>query len=129
MSTLRASHMGWGLFTWRVNDVDRVVLLVAGRRNLGDPVAEGRSALNCDALLAFEVHTVHLGPDVVATTDLMNVLDSAGIIENPLRQCGLTRVYVSGDADIALEVETGFVLVCELVNWGRGVGRCFRSDP
>lgn len=116
------------VITWSIDDIDRVLLLVTGRGNLGNPVTEGRSALDCDALFTFQVHAIHLGPHVVATSDLMDVLDSTGVIQNSFSQCGLARVYVSRDSDIPLELESSFVLFRELVDWRRGVCRCFRSD-
>jgi len=114
--------------TRSIDYIDRIPLLVTGRGILGDPVTESCGALDCDALFTFQVHAVHLGPHVVAATDLMNVLDSTGVIENPFRQGGLSRVYVSRNSDIPLELESRFVLFCEFVNWRRGVCRCLRSD-
>lgn len=95
---------------------------------LGKPVTECCGALDCDTLFTFQVHAIHLGPHVVATTDLMNVLDSAGVVEDSFCQRGLTRVYVGRDSDIPLKLETRIVLFCEFVNWWRGVCGCFRSD-
>ena len=115
------------LVTWSINYIDRIPLLVTGRGILGDPVTESCGALDCDTLFTFQVHAVHLGPHVVATADLMNVLDSTGVIQNPLCQGGLARVYVGRDSDIPLELESCFVLFCELVNRRRGVCRCLRS--
>lgn len=116
------------LVTWCVDDIDGIFFLVSGDGVLGDPVTEGCRALNRYPFFAFQVHAVHLGPHVVATADLMDVLDSTGIIQNPFGQCRLPRVYVGGYSNIPLELESRFVSFCELVNWRRGVGGCFRSD-
>ena len=113
--------------TWCINDVDRILLLVTGRRILGDPVTEGCGALDCDTLFTLQVHAVHLGPHVVTTADLMNVLDSAGVIQNPFCQRGLTRVYVGRDSDIPLELEPCFVFFREFVDRLGWVCGCFRS--
>jgi len=37
----------------------------------GEPVTKGGGTLNCDTLFAFKVHAVHLGTDIVLTTDLV----------------------------------------------------------
>ena len=74
-----------------VDDVDRVVVPF----NLGGGGGDG------DALLALEVHEVHLGA-VAALLDLVHPVDAAAVVEHPLGQGGLPRVDVGGDADIAM---------------------------
>ena len=60
----KAQHTG------RVNDVDGILFLLSSDRHGGLPVAEGSRALDGDALLALELHAVHLRTDVVAFSDL-----------------------------------------------------------
>ena len=116
------------LFTWGIDYVDRILLFVTGCGTFCQPVTECCGTLDCDTLFTFEVHAVHFSPHVVATTDFMNVLDSAGVIEDSFCQRGLARVNVSGDSDIPLELEPCVVLFRELVNWGGRVCGYFRSD-
>src|SRR5439155_286564 len=65
------------------------------------PHAVGRGGLNGDALLALEIHRVHLRADAVLATDLVNGVNSAGIEEDALGERGLARVDVGADADVA----------------------------
>ena len=116
------------LVTRSIDYIDRILLLVTGCGILVEPVTECCGALDCDTLFAFQVHAIHLGPHIVATADLMNVLNSTGVIQYSFRQRSLARVYVGGDSDIPLELKSCFVLFREFVNWRRGIYGCFRSD-
>ena len=64
------------------------------------PGTVGSGRLDGDALLALEVHGVHLGADAVAATHLVDLVDAAGVVQDPLRQRRLPGVDVRGDTDI-----------------------------
>ena len=72
----------------RVDDVDGVVVPLAGRRGGGDG----------DAALLLLLHPVHRRGALVDLTDL--VVD-AGVVEDPLGRRGLARVDVRHDPDVA----------------------------
>ncbi len=65
-----AARSAGGMRTGCIDDVDGVFLLLSGGRHGRFPVAERRSALDGDALLAFKFHTVHLRAHVVTPADL-----------------------------------------------------------
>ena len=73
----------------RVDQVDRVVFPLDGGGGAGDG----------DAAFAFEIHIVHRGPPF--PLDLLDAMDAAGIVENPLAQGRFARVDVSRNADIS----------------------------
>ena len=79
----------------RVDDVDRVVL----------PLAGGRGGRDRDAALLLLRHPVHRGGALVDLTDL--VVD-AGVVEDPLGRRGLARVDVRHDPDVADLGESGY---------------------
>lgn len=84
------------------------------------PGAVGGGGLDGDALLALEVHGVHLGPDAVAAADLVDLVDAAGVEEDPLGEGGLAGVDVGGDPDVA---DVGQQLLpLDLVDLGPGGG-------
>lgn len=64
------------------------------------PSAVGGSRLNGNPLLALEVHGVHLSADTITATHLVNLVDPAGVVEDPLRERRLPGVDVRGDADV-----------------------------
>ena len=76
----------------RIDDVD--VMLV--------PIGIGRSGRNGNAALTLLLHPVHDGGTLM---DLAGAVDSSRVIENPLRERGLTGIDVSHDADIANFIE------------------------
>ena len=107
----------------RALDLDREVD-VAGRVDEVDvvavPLAVGRGGLDRDALLALEVHRVHLGADAGLAADLLDLVDLARVEEDALGERRLPGVDVSGDADVADFVDGGheregpFELLCVL---------------
>ena len=74
----------------RVDQVDLVVV----------PLDRGGGAGDRDAALALQVHVVHGGAVAVAA-DVFDLVDAAGVEQNPLAQGRLARVDVGGDADVA----------------------------
>src|SRR4051812_34958646 len=74
----------------RINQIDNVVVPLERRGGTGDR----------DAALFFELHVVH-GGAVAAAADVLNFVDPARVIENPLAQGGLTRVDVGRDTDVS----------------------------
>ena len=76
----------------RVDDVDAVVVPLAGHRGGGDG----------DAALALLLHVIGRGVAVVHLADLVR---HAGVIEDPLGRGRLARVDMRGDADVADLVE------------------------
>jgi hypothetical protein len=85
-----------------VDDVDVVGLELLLR---AVPDAVRRCGLDGDALLALEVHRVHLGPDAVLAPHLVNLVDPTGVKEDTLGERRLARVDVGGDADVSDAVE------------------------
>mmetsp|Transcript_64569 Transcript_64569/g.203800 ORF Transcript_64569/g.203800 Transcript_64569/m.203800 type:complete len:281 (-) Transcript_64569:16-858(-) len=71
--------------------------------------------LNRDALLALEVHRVHLGTDAVLAAHLVNIADAARVVEDALGERGLARVDVGRDPDVPRLVENRKVPVGELI--------------
>jgi hypothetical protein len=75
---------------------------------------ESRRALDGDALLALQFHTIHLGTDIIlpshfpartsisapalkkkrVKTHLVDIAYPARIVQNPFRERGLPRVYM-----------------------------------
>ena len=74
----------------RIDEVDRVVL----------PLERGGGAGDRDAALLLELHVVH-GGAVAAAADVLDLVDAAGVVQNPLAQGRLARVDVGRDADVA----------------------------
>jgi len=68
----------------RVDDVDLVPV----------PTAVRRGRLDGDALLALEVHRIHLGAHTVLAAHVVDRVDLAREVEDPLGQCRLARVDV-----------------------------------
>ena len=64
------------------------------------PLAVRGGRLDRDALLALEIHRVHLGADAVLAADLVDRVDAARVIEDALGQRGLARVDMRRDADV-----------------------------
>lgn len=64
------------------------------------PGAVGGSGLDGDPLFALEVHGIHLGANTVAPAHLVDLVDPAGVVEDPLCQRRLPGVDVRGDADV-----------------------------
>ena len=85
-----------------VDDVDVVVRELILR---SVPDAVGRGGLDRDALLALEIHRVHLGADAVLAAHLVNLVDSTRVEQDALGERRLARVDVGGDADVADAVE------------------------
>ena len=54
-----------------VNNVDSILLFIAGCNVRRFPVAEGRSTLDSNPLLSFQVHAIHLGAYSIPTTNLV----------------------------------------------------------
>jgi len=75
---------------WRVNYIDVMVL----------PLAVGRSTLDRDALLSFELHAVHGCSDVVTAFDFVHFGNAASVEENAFCERGLTRIDVRGDSNV-----------------------------
>src|SRR4029077_18572974 len=65
------------------------------------PLAVGGRRLDGDALLALQVHRVHLRADARLAADLFDFVDLAGVEEDALRERGLPRVDVGRDTDVA----------------------------
>jgi len=86
--------------TGRVDDVyvDRLVLVLLLRPF---PHAVGRGGLDRDALLALEIHRVHLGADAVLAAHLVDFVNSTRVEEDALGERRLARVDVRRDADVA----------------------------
>ena len=82
----------------RVDDVD-----VVGRELVlrAVPHAVRRGGLDGDALLALEIHRVHLGADAVLAAHLVDLVDPARVEEDALGERRLARVDVRRDADVA----------------------------
>ena len=106
-------------------DVDRLLfeLLV---RSLPDAVRRGR--LDRDALLALELHRVHLGADAVLAADFVNLMDTTRIEEDALGERRLAGVDVRRDADVADAVDgdasgQGILSLFEGEAWGDSSGR------
>ena len=78
------------LLTGRIDDIDVGVT----------PRGEGGGRLNSDPFLTLQFHRVHFRTDAILPADVVDFLDTAGVEEDPLRQCGLARVDMSRDADI-----------------------------
>lgn len=79
-----------GLLTRSVNDVEVVVF----------PCGVGGSTLDGDSLFSLELHRVHLGSDIVLTTDLVNLVDTASVEQDTLGQGSLSRVNVGRDTNV-----------------------------
>ena len=77
--------------SWRVNDVDLVVVPRAIRRRTGDR----------DAALFFELHRIHLRANAVFAFDVVNRVDPICVEENPLGESGFATVDVGGNTDVA----------------------------
>jgi len=75
--------------TGRIDDVDALVVPIAGRRGRRD----------CYAALLFLLHPIHGGSAIMDFTDLMAL---AGVVENPFGRRRLTGVDMRHDADIAI---------------------------
>ena len=90
-----------------IDQVDVVGLLDALLLLL--PVGKGGGRLDGDTSLSFEFHGIHLGADTIATTDLVDGLDSAGVEKNALGDGGLAGI------DVGLYVGSCLVSVLVLV--------------
>ena len=75
-----------------VDQVDLVLL----------PLERGRGRGDRDAALALLLHPVHLG---LAVVDLADLVDLAGVEQEPLRDGGLAGVDVGDDAEVADHVD------------------------
>jgi hypothetical protein len=84
--------------TGRIDDVD-----VVGRELLlrSIPHAVGRGGLDRDALLALQIHRVHLGADAVFAAHLVNLVNATRVEQDPLGERRLAGVDVCRDADVA----------------------------
>ena len=65
------------------------------------PDAVRRRRLDGDALLALEIHRVHLGADAVLAAHLVNLVDAAGVEKDALGERRLPGVDVGRDTDVA----------------------------
>src|SRR5690606_26202120 len=63
-----------------------------------------------NAALPLQVHVVH-GGAIAAATDLANLVDAAGVVQDPLAEGRLTRVDVGRNADVS---QLGEVHICTL---------------
>src|SRR5207248_7856799 len=77
--------------------------------------AVGGGRLDGDALLALQLHRVHLGADLVLPLHLVDLVDPPGVIEDALGQGRLARVDVGRDADVADEVDVRHVCSALLI--------------
>ena len=73
-----------------IDEVDVAVVPLHARGGAGDR----------DAALALEIHVVH-GCAVTATLHLLDAVNAARVVENPLRERGLTGVDVGRDTHVA----------------------------
>ena len=87
----------------RVDDVDPVVVPIAGRRGGG----------NGDAALLFLLHPVHGGRAIV---DLAHLVGAAGVIKDTLGRRRLAGIDMRHDADIAIALQ-GVVRAMALDPW------------
>jgi hypothetical protein len=71
-----------------------VVSILSTIRCFLDPVAKRRGGLNCDALLSFELHRVHLCANGISPANFVYGVYSAGVEENSFGGSGLAAVYV-----------------------------------
>ncbi len=80
--------------TWpgRVDQVDLVLL----------PLERGRGRGDRDPALALLLHPVHLG---LAVVDLADLVDLAGVEQEPLRHGGLAGVDMGDDAEVADQID------------------------
>jgi len=84
--------------TGGIDDVDVVGLKLLLR---SVPNAVGRGRLDRDALLALEIHRVHLGADAVLAAHLVDLVNSTRVKEDALGERRLPGVDVRRDADVA----------------------------
>ena len=95
-----------------IDEIDVAVVPLHARGGTGDR----------DATLALEIHVVH-GRAVAAALHLLDAVNAASVVENPLRERGLTGVDVGRDAHVA---ELGQVHGRKHLRWRRaglaGVG-------
>ena len=80
-----------------------MMLTLCGSNCVCEPVphAVGRGGLDRDALLALEIHRVHLGADAVFAAHLVDLVDATRVEEDALGERRLARVDVRRDADVA----------------------------
>ncbi len=69
------------------------------------PGAVSGCGLDRDPPFLFEFHGIHGGSDAVLASYLVYGVDSFCVVENPLGECGLARVNVGADTDIADHVQ------------------------
>jgi hypothetical protein len=74
----------------RIDDVDRLILPLDGRRRRGDG----------NTTLLLEFHMVH-GHGTIFILDVAHAMDAAGVIQNALGQRGFTGVDMCGNPDIS----------------------------
>src|SRR5699024_5084947 len=65
------------------------------------PDAVGGGRLDRDALLALEIHRVHLGAHARLAPDLLDPVNLPRVVVDALRERGLPGVDVGGDTDVA----------------------------
>ena len=95
--TERALHLNGEVdVARRVDDVQAVVIAVAL------PVGRDRGRRDRDAALLLLLHVIGRGRTIVDLADLMNL---AGVIENPLGRRRLARIDVGHDAEVAVGLE------------------------
>ena len=92
-----------------VDDVD--VVHRAGAVG-GVPLAVRGRGLDGDALLALQIHRVHLRADGILALHLVDLVDPARVIEDALGQRRLARIDVGRDPDVADEVDVRLRHVC-----------------
>ena len=64
------------------------------------PGVVGGSGLEGDSLFAFKLQGIHLGANTVAPANLVDLVDLASVVEDPLCQRRLPGIDVHGDADV-----------------------------
>ena len=69
---------------------------------------ERRRALNRDAFFAFQIHRIHLSPDSVLATNIMDCINFSSVEENTLCQCRLSTVNMCTYTDVSKNL----ILVC-----------------
>mmetsp|Transcript_11529 Transcript_11529/g.24575 ORF Transcript_11529/g.24575 Transcript_11529/m.24575 type:complete len:609 (-) Transcript_11529:113-1939(-) len=65
------------------------------------PSTEGGGGLDGDALLALEIHAVHFGTHAILPANIVDGVDPTGVVEDAFGQCGLSRVNMGGNSNVA----------------------------
>lgn len=80
--------------TWSVDDIDVKVL----------PFAISCSGLDCNALFTLEIHRIHLGTNTIFATDLVDLVNPAGVKKNSFRKSGFPAVNMCRNSNVPLKL-------------------------